>query len=71
MEILVRTLSPDELDAYKVYTWPIWNKEVSEFDWYYENTEDCLLLKGRVEVRTSNGKVICFGAGQYVTFPRA
>ncbi|SHE61584.1 hypothetical protein SAMN02745164_00782 [Marinitoga hydrogenitolerans DSM 16785] len=37
-----------------VKNWPIWEKEVSTFDWYYEDTEVCYILDGEVIVHTKN-----------------
>jgi len=49
--------------------WPIWTKEVSTFDWSYDEHEVCYLLEGEVEVATRAGTVR-FGAGDLVTFPQ-
>lgn len=51
-----------------VETWPIWMKEVSTFDWYYDEKEVCYLLDGEVTVKTPDGE-ISFGKGDLVTFP--
>jgi uncharacterized protein len=63
---------PDKksLETKGVFSWPIWEKEISRFDWYYDSTEECYLLKGKVVVETPDGKKIEFGAGDYVTFPK-
>lgn len=55
---------------YRVYSWPMWTKEVSEFDWQYDATEDCLLLQGVVEVTTAKGFTVTIHAGDFVTFPQ-
>jgi uncharacterized cupin superfamily protein len=52
-----------------VYTWPIWEKEISEFPWHYEEQESCFLLDGEVEV-TAGGKSWRFGRGDFVVFPK-
>ncbi|MBM4402777.1 MAG: cupin domain-containing protein [Candidatus Cloacimonetes bacterium] len=70
MAILVRQLSAPEIGDYQVKSWPVWVKEISEFDWYYDSTEDCLMLEGEVEVSTPDGKVTRIVAGDYVTFPQ-
>jgi uncharacterized cupin superfamily protein len=58
-----------ELEKRGVGTWPIWEKEVSEFPWHYDETETCYLLEGDVTVTTEGGKPVRFGKGDLVTFP--
>ena len=53
-----------------VTSWPIWEKEVSRFDWHYDSTEECYLLEGRVAVETEDGEKVEFGKGDFVTFPK-
>ena len=48
-------------------TWPIWEKEVSRFDWYYDSEEECLILEGEVVVETPGGDYT-IKAGDFVTF---
>ena len=63
---------PDEatLAGRKVRSWPIWQTEISRFEWSYDSTEECLLLEGRVIVETADGERIEFRKGDFVTFPR-
>ena len=70
MEILIKVLSEQEIENLRVYSWPIWTKEVSEFDWSYDATEECYLLKGLVEVTTAKGEAVTIKAGEFVTFPQ-
>ena len=67
--IKVEQPSDDRLEELEVESWPIWEKEVSEFDWYYDEKEVCYLLEGEVEVETEEGTV-SFGEGDMVTFPQ-
>jgi uncharacterized cupin superfamily protein len=53
-----------------VTTWPIWEKEVSEFPWHYDEEETCYLLEGDVTVTPEGGKPVRFGKGDLVTFPK-
>lgn len=55
-----------ELD---VGSWPIWEKEVSEFPWTYDETETCYLLDGEVIV-TAEGAETTIKKGDLVTFPK-
>jgi uncharacterized cupin superfamily protein len=70
MEIQVKKPTPEELERIRVASWPVWEKEVSRFDWYYDSTEACYLLEGKVTVETPEGKKVEFGKGDFVTFPR-
>lgn len=53
-----------------VTTWPIWEKEVSEFPWHYDEAEICYLLEGDVTVTPEGGKRVRFGKDDLVTFPK-
>lgn len=70
MDIKVQKLSKNELDKKGVFRWPIWEKEASEFDWSYDEIEECYFLQGKVSVKTEDGKVVNFGKGDFVTFPK-
>ncbi|HDM70888.1 MAG TPA: DUF861 domain-containing protein [Thermotogales bacterium] len=70
MEVKIRKLSDEELRNLGVEDWPMWRKEVSEFDWYYDTNEDFYVLEGEVEVTTDDGKTYRFGEGDFVTFPK-
>jgi len=70
MEIKIERLKPDQIQKLGINSWPIWEKEVSWFNWHYDNTEECLLLEGEVTVETPDGKSVNFGKGDFVTFPK-
>ena len=70
MTIKIKKLDDNEISNRKIKSWPIWEKEVSEFDWHYDSTEECLLLEGKVVVETENGEKVEFGKGDFVTFPK-
>jgi uncharacterized cupin superfamily protein len=63
---------PDEtqLDKLGVRGWPIWEKEVSEFPWRYDEKETCYLLEGDVTVTPDGGQPVRFGKGDLVIFPK-
>ena len=69
MKIEVKQPAKEELEGQGVLEWPIWEKEVSRFDWHYDSEETCYLLEGRVEVTTPDGQAVTFGAGDMVHFP--
>ena len=60
---------PTTAEAQAMQTKPIWSCGVSEFDWYYDSEETCLLIEGEVVVEYDGGSV-SFGEGDYVVFPQ-
>ena len=67
MEILVRKPTEEEIAGMKSN--PVWTCEVSEFEWYYDSEETCLIIEGDVTVRYGSTSV-SFTAGDYVVFPK-
>ena len=61
--------SPKRLDDLGVRQWDIWEKEVSEFPWSYDEQEICFFLEGDVIVTPADGEPVRFGKGDLVTFP--
>jgi uncharacterized cupin superfamily protein len=70
MKIQIYKPQKEDLERRGVLSWPIWEKEVSRFDWHYDSIEECYLLKGKVVVETEDGEKVEFGKGDFVTFPR-
>ena len=70
MKIQVEKPTENHLKSKDVSSWPIWEKEVSRFDWHYDSTEECYLLEGEVVVETEDGESVEFGKGDLVTFPK-
>jgi hypothetical protein len=52
----------------KVRSWPVWEKEVSEFPWEYDEMETCYILEGDVVVTPVDGNPVKFGKGDLVIF---
>jgi len=67
MEILVK--KPTETEANEMMSKPIWTCEVSEFDWFYDQEEVCLIIEGEVVVKYAS-KSVSFSVGDYVVFPK-
>ena len=67
MEITVR--KPNEAEKNDIMSKPTWGCDVSEFDWFYDSEETCLIMEGEVSV-SYEGKTVSFGPGDYVTFPK-
>ena len=61
--------SAAKLEVMGVFDWPIWEKEVSEFSWQYDQQETCYFLRGKVIVTPEGGQPQEFGRGDLVTFP--
>ena len=67
--MIERSPSEDRLNELGVFSWPTWEKEVSEFPWCYDAQETCYLLEGEVTVIPDGGDPVSFDAGHLVTFP--
>lgn len=59
----------ERLQQLDVSSWPIWQKEVSEFPWTYDDQETCYFLTGQVIVTPADGEPVSMGQGDLVTFP--
>ncbi len=68
-QVKIEKLSQQELEKRGVFSWPVWEKEPSRFDWYYDTQEQCYFLEGDVTVKTANGDYH-IKAGDFVTFPQ-
>lgn len=68
--IHVEKPSEEKLAELKVRSWPIWEKEISEFPWEYDEKETCYILEGDVEVIPDNGEPVSFGKGDLVVFKK-
>lgn len=64
-----KTSSKEELNELGVFSWPVWEKEISEFPWHYDDKEICYILEGEVNVTPEAGDTVKFGKGDLVTFP--
>ena len=70
MEINIKKMSDIDAEAKGIKNWPVWQKEVSTFDYFYDEKEDCYFLQGEVEVETDNGKKVRIQKGDFVSFPK-
>jgi uncharacterized protein len=67
--IKVERLAPEMLSRMGVGKWPIWTKDVSTFEWEYDEQEQCYFLEGEVTVKTDLGSVT-IKTGDFVTFAK-
>ena len=70
MKIEIKKPKAEDMEKEGVMSWPIWTKEISRFDWHYDETEECYLLEGKVVVEGEDGEKVEFGKGDFVTFPK-
>jgi uncharacterized cupin superfamily protein len=70
MMIHVEKPTKEKLDSLDVESWPIWKKEISEFQWEYDEKETCYILEGEVIVTPEKGTPVSFGKGDLVIFSR-
>jgi uncharacterized cupin superfamily protein len=66
-KVIIQQLSEEEISQLGIRNWPVWEKEISKFDWAYEGDEECLILEGVVIVTTQDGEHT-IRAGDFVTF---
>lgn len=63
-------VTPVKLDVLNVDGWPIWTKDVSEFDWQYDQQETCYVLEGTAVITPEEGEPVTITSGDLVVFPR-
>ena len=68
MEIIISKPSVEEIQASGCESWRVWECQPSEFDWYYDSRETCLILQGEISVITASGSVN-ISQGDFVVFP--
>ena len=54
-KVTIVKLTEQEIADRGIKSWPIWTKEVSQFDWYFDSREQCQILDGEVIVHTEEG----------------
>jgi len=67
-KIEVKKPNKEELERMGVFSWSVWEKGESRFDWSYSQPEICYLLEGEVRVEPEDGEPVEFGEGDLVTF---
>lgn len=66
MEIVIEKLSENSIRKMGIYNWPIWEKEVSTFDWTYDETEKFYVIEGKISI-VAGGKQYEVNPGDFVT----
>ncbi len=67
--IKVERLTDQKLEELNVMSWPIWEKEESEFPWEYDMEEVCYILSGEATIIPEDGDPVKIGSGDFVSFP--
>ena len=68
--IIEHKVSPAKLDVLYVDDWPVWEKEVSEFEWEYDKSETCYIVEGEAIVTPVDQEPVTITEGDMVTFPK-
>lgn len=68
-KVIIEQLTSEQKEKRGIASWPIWEKEISRFDWFYDSDEECQVLEGEVTVETAEGNYI-ITAGDFVTFKK-
>jgi len=66
--IMMSRKKPSDTEIRQTEHWGIWQKEPSEFPWFYDEKETCYILEGKASVVASTGESIEFQAGDLVVF---
>ncbi|MEI8202691.1 MAG: cupin domain-containing protein [Bacteroidota bacterium] len=66
--IKIEKLSEEEIAERNIRKWPIWERRKSHFMELYDEEEQCLILEGEANIKTSQG-IVTIKAGDFVTFP--
>jgi len=66
---MIKVEKPTDEQKKEAETWPVWEKEVSEFPYSYSSQEVFLVVEGKATVTPDDGEAVTFGAGDLVTMP--
>jgi uncharacterized cupin superfamily protein len=65
MEIVIKKIHEADYLKLGIHNWPIWEKEVSVFDWSFEEREQFYLIEGEATIKTHSGEYNVY-PGDYV-----
>lgn len=63
-------VTPVKLDVLFVEDWPVWSKDITEFEWTYEQKETCYIVEGKAIITTEDGENLTIESGDMVFFPQ-
>ncbi|MDP3462034.1 MAG: cupin domain-containing protein [Bacteroidales bacterium] len=67
MKIDIEKVNAGFLKSKNIGNWPVWEKEISDFQWEYAETEECYILEGEADIITDVA-TITISANDFVTF---
>lgn len=67
--VSIEKLTKKQMEERGFKSWPVWEKDVSEFLWDFELEEYCLILDGAAEV-IANSKEYHLMKGDFVRFSK-
>lgn len=68
-KIEINSIDKEEAKRKGIDAWPVWEKEISRFDWFYEQAEECYILEGETFIQTGN-ETFHIKAGDFIRFPQ-
>ena len=66
-KVIIQKLDESEIKERQIRKWPIWEKEVSRFNYVYDGDEECLILEGEIVIETSEENYTIL-PGDFVVF---
>jgi uncharacterized cupin superfamily protein len=66
----MKVKKPTQEEIKQTENWGTWEKEISEFPWFYDEKETCYIIEGKAEVYKDSGEKICFEKGDWVEFEK-
>ena len=67
MKIEIKKPTNKDLETKEILSWPIWEKEISCFDWHYDSTEECYLLEGKFLLKQKMARL--WNSGREILLP--
>ncbi len=67
--VIIEKLGKEEIEKRGISKWPIWTKEVSRFDWFYDSEEHCQIIEGEIVIESEEGNFY-INPGDYVVFKK-
>jgi len=68
-KIVIKKLNNSEKKELGIDSWPIWEKEISRFNWTYSGDEQCYIIDGEFSVETDDGNYD-IKPGDFVVFKK-
>jgi uncharacterized cupin superfamily protein len=69
-QISIQKLDLEALVKRDVFSWDVWEKEVSTFEYYYDEQESCYFTEGSATIADETGTVYFVTKGDFVVFPK-